>query len=474
MEVTAMTTAHTPMSPSAGYPVRVTGRLDEHLSRWLWLVKWLLVLPHVLVLAVLWLGFVVLTAASMFAILFTGRYPRPLFTYNVGVLRWTWRVGYYAYSALGTDEYPPFTLEDRPDYPARLEIAYPEHLSRGLALVKWWLLAIPHYLVVGLFVGGGAYVATREDGVGGMGLIGLLVLFAGVALLVRGQYPRTIFDFVLGMNRWALRVAAYAGLMTDQYPPFRLDLGGSDPGAVTVAPPPPPVEPAAPAPGGGWTAGRVTGVVLGSIGLLVGLGLTAAGGGLLVLDGPVRSSDGFVLTDYESVASPTAAIETRLHLPVEGPDWFYAPEQLGTVRIDVVASGETPVFVGIAARDDAATFLTGTAYDELSAVEPDPLYTRRGGTGTETGVPAAAPWWVAAEEGVGALSLTWQAAEGDWAVVLLNADGSPGVAAEVRVGATLPHIDELGAGLLAAGLIVLIGSALAVGLAVSAASGRRG
>ena len=176
----------------------------------------------------LWAAFVVMSIVAFFAILFTGRYPRGIFDFNVGVLRWTWRVVFCSYGALGTDRYPPFTLDEVADYPAKLEVDYPERLSRGLVLIKWWLLVIPQYVIVAILVGGGGWFVWWDNGAWGPGLIAVLVLIAGVALLFTTRYPRGIFDFVLGLDRWVFRVAAYAGLMTDRYPPFRLDQGGAD------------------------------------------------------------------------------------------------------------------------------------------------------------------------------------------------------------------------------------------------------
>jgi hypothetical protein len=222
------------------YPVLVEGDLDPNVSRWMWLVKWLLAIPHYIVLAVLWFVLFLLTVVAFFAILFTGRYPRSLFDFNVGVLRWTWRVGFYSYSALGTDRYPPFSLQPD-DYPARLEVAYPEQLSRGLVLVKWWLLAIPHYIIVGFFTSGLVWWAEDFDGgaalrIGG-GLIGVLVFVAAVVLLFTGRYPGGLFDLIMGMNRWVFRVGAYALLMRDEYPPFHFDMGGREPAVGTPAAP---------------------------------------------------------------------------------------------------------------------------------------------------------------------------------------------------------------------------------------------
>lgn len=229
------------MTDQLPYPARLDGHLDPRMSRWLWLVKWILAIPHFFVLLFLWIAAFFVTVIAGFAILFTGRYPRALFDFNVGVFRWTWRVSFYTFNAFGTDRYPPFSLQPDPTYPANVEVDYPERLSRGLVLVKWWLLAIPQYLVVAILAGGWGGTTA---GFGG-GLISLLAFIGAVVLLFTAQYPKSIFDLVIGFNRWCFRVLAYAALMRDEYPPFRLDLGESDPGSLAVlpsAPEPTPVQ----------------------------------------------------------------------------------------------------------------------------------------------------------------------------------------------------------------------------------------
>ncbi len=236
------------------YPAQLTGVLDPGLSRWLWLVKWLLAIPHFIILAGLWMAFAITTVIAFFAILFTGRYPRSLFNFNVGVLRWNWRVSFYSYSALATDRYPPFTLA-RTDYPADFSVEYPERLSHGLVLVKWWLLAIPHYLIVSALVGGAGWWTgwwgwrwgwERWDGpnpASGISLLTVLVLIAAVILLFTNRFRIALFDFIMGINRWLYRVTTYAALLRDEYPPFRLDTGPVEPEPVAIEPTsaPPPV-----------------------------------------------------------------------------------------------------------------------------------------------------------------------------------------------------------------------------------------
>jgi len=194
---------------STTYPVSLRGELTTPLSRWLWLVKWFLAIPHFIVLGFLSIASFVLWVIAFFAILFTGKYPKGLFDINVGVMRWHWRVGFYCYQAMGTDKYPPFSLDPDPNYPADLDVQYPEKLTNWKVLVKW-LLAIPHWIIVGIFNSGRG------------GVIILLAIVCCLVLLFKGKYPEDLFKIIIGMNRWTYRVIAYV-MMRDEYPPFQLD-----------------------------------------------------------------------------------------------------------------------------------------------------------------------------------------------------------------------------------------------------------
>lgn len=420
--------------------------------------KWLLVLPHYVALAFLWLAFTVLSIVAFASILTTGRYPRGVFDFNVGVLRWSWRVAYYAYGALGTDRYPPFTLHDVPDYPAHLEVDYPEHVSRGLVLVKWWLLAIPHYVVVGLLIGGTWYAARDGQGeplVWGAGLIGLLVLVAGATLLFTGRYPQPLFDLLLGLNRWVLRVAGYAGLMTDRYPPFSLVQGGHEPGAATLVLPPTRGSSDAPdaasdATNGkppsahrptGWTAGRVVSVTLGALLITLSVGAGVPFGVMVASEGGERDADGFVTSDVQELGTPTyAVVSSHLALHVDAPTDFTPGALLGDTRVTVTPKNDRSVFVGLAPTAEVDRYLEGVERAELKSTDDGRPALDPSGGAAPTTPPAQADIWTAQSTGIGPQSLTWTPAQGDWTVVVMNADAGAGVEVGATVGAELPAL----------------------------------
>jgi hypothetical protein len=223
---------------STFYPVRVRADLDPALSRWQCLVKWILAIPHYIALFFLHIAVVVVTVIAFFAILITGKYPRALFDFSLGVMRWRWRVAFYALLALGTDKYPPFSLQSRADYPADLEVDYPERLSRGLVLIKSWLLAIPHYLILfAIFTGGWRLLRLDPNEFVAYDLpplIVILLIIAVVGLLFTGRYPKGLYDLLIGINRWSIRVRVYASLLRDDYPPLRLDTGPREAGSSTL------------------------------------------------------------------------------------------------------------------------------------------------------------------------------------------------------------------------------------------------
>ncbi|MBF4767142.1 DUF4389 domain-containing protein [Nocardioides agariphilus] len=456
------------------YPVHVDARLDSEVSRWLWLLKWLLAIPHYVVLAFLWVAFVVLSVVAFFAILFTGRYPRAIFDFNVGVLRWQWRVSYYAYGALGTDRYPPFTLRDDPDYPAHLEVDYPQRLSRGLVLVKWWLLAIPHYLIVGLLVGGtGYYIGNADDRshLAATGLIPLLAFVAGVVLLFTGRYPQPLFDFLLGLNRWVLRVAGYAALMTDTYPPFRLDQGGHEdgrgtltlePGPTSPAPPPPPAGPPPQSTVSRWTTRRIVSLLAGCVLVFVTLGLAVPGAALLVADQAARDHDGFLMSPEQSLRTTTYAITSAEQMQVDAPAEVTPAAFLGDLKITAVANDPTAVFIGIGPKAAVESYLAGVRHVTLVDLrDGEPVYRTTPGL-APTATPQSQNFWAASASGPGTQEVTWTPASGEWSALVMNADASRAVDVTVTAGAEVPALHWIVAVLLALAALSLAGAVVLI------------
>ena len=189
---------------AADYPVRFDVEYPERLSRWKIFVKWLLAIPHFIIVALLQTVGGVLVLIAFFSILFTKKWPRGLFDFTLQIERWTMNTVAYALT-LQRDEYPPFSGEPG-EYPVRLEVDYDDNLSRWMIFVKW-LLILPHLIVL-VFLAIAAYV---------------VVFIAFFVILFTGRFPRGMFDFVTGVLRWSIRVNAYAHwLMTDRYPPFSL------------------------------------------------------------------------------------------------------------------------------------------------------------------------------------------------------------------------------------------------------------
>ena len=335
-------------------------------------------------------------------------------------------------------------------------------------LIKWWLLAIPHYLIVGLFAGGGAFAVTRlgdqHGNWAGGGLIGILVLIAAVTLAITGRYPYSIFGFVLGMNRWVLRVAAYAGLMTDEYPPFRFDAGGADPGTVIVGPggdtagasPTTPYVGAHDAEGqepqhelrpgqSGWTGGRIACVAVGAVLLLAATGLLAGGAGSLWADQAKRQG-GYVTSESVTYTTGGRALASEaIRVPGSGLDGR-GGRIVGKVRIRVTATEpRTPVFVGLARDGDAGKYLAGVQHTTIRNISSVGVGVLTKGTQVPA-VPASVPIWAVSSAGLGTQTIVTTITRGAWTVVIMNPDASPGLTVRADVGATAPGLPWVAGG----------------------------
>jgi roadblock/LC7 domain-containing protein len=196
------------MATAAVYAATLNLEADREIARWRPVVQWILAVPHLVVVDALSTLRGILSLISAVAVVFTGRIPRPLFDAITMTYRYEWRA--LSYAAFLTDEYPPFEFmpaaaDDGHHKDTGLAIAYPEHLNRWKPLYKW-VLAIPHYVVC---------LALALASV-------VTILWSGVAVVVTGTYPARSQRFLVGAYRYGLRVQAYVGPLTDQYPPFRL------------------------------------------------------------------------------------------------------------------------------------------------------------------------------------------------------------------------------------------------------------
>jgi Domain of unknown function (DUF4389) len=187
--------------PSPDHPARLEIAYPAELNRWLPLIKWLLVIPHFIVLFFVAIGAFFVAIFAFFAVLFTGRYPRGAFDYMAGTLRWAYRV--FVYMHLMVDPYPPFSLADDPGYPVRLHVDYPERIARWRPLVQW-LLVYPYLIVASVL-----YWLTA-----------ILAFIAFFTIIFTKKIPRGMFELMVPGLRWHARGSAYAYFMVDRYPPW--------------------------------------------------------------------------------------------------------------------------------------------------------------------------------------------------------------------------------------------------------------
>jgi Domain of unknown function (DUF4389) len=310
------------------------------------------------------------------------------------------------------------------------------------------------------FVGGG--VLGLWGGASSLGLIGLLVLIGAVLLLVRGTYPRSIFDLVLGLNRWVLRVVAYAALMSTEYPPFRIDAGEDDLAAAIAMPSVSAMTEAAEHSPVTWGPRRIAATVLTSLTALLGIAAIVAGGAALVFDQTQRNPSGYLTSGAAPYSTGTYALESDSYHAGTAAEWFVARGLLGTIRIDSVSN--RPVFVGIAPANAANQYLANVAHAEAAdlGAQSSDFHAHPGAA--PAALPAAQHFWAAHASGSGDQTLTWKVRSRNWRVIVMNANGTRDVTSELSIGASFPHLQTIGIAALGAGLLILLlsGSALYV------------
>jgi hypothetical protein len=216
------------------------------------------------------------------------------------------------------------------------------------------------------------------------------------------------------------------------------------------------------------SAGRVALIILGSIGALFGLALLAGGGTLLWADRTHRE-DGYLTTPTERFATSTYALtRTRLEVDGGGPDWVWNDDWFGKIRIrGQSAAGGKPLFIGIGPQAAVARYLGRVAHADVEDIDVDPFRVdyRPISGGAPQRPPTAEEFWSVSASGQGTQTVTWKVREGEWSAVLMNADGSRHVVADLDLGAKLSFVLWLAIGVLIAGALVLVGSVALILLA---------
>jgi len=227
--------------------------------------------------------------------------------------------------------------------------------------------------------------------------------------------------------------------------------------------PSPPATAARPA---GWTAGRVTTLVIGGLLVLVSIGLLGIGGTALWVDLTQRDPAGYVTTDVHAFSTSGSALVTDpVELDSPGVGWLYSSVVLGEVRIRVTPAGsDSPVFVGIGPSNDVDRYLAGVNHTLISEFWGNQVQTIEGGA--TVSAPGTQDFWVASASGPEAQTLTWDPANGWWTVVVMNADGRRDIGVDTDLGATYPALLGIAIGSLVAGGIFLVGGALLIGGAI--------
>lgn len=243
-----------------------------------------------------------------------------------------------------------------------------------------------------------------------------------------------------------------------------------DPEAQSGGPAATPAEPATPAVRPGWTGGRVTALVIGSILILISLGLLGGGATVLWVDLAHRDATGYVTSGVHHYSSAGSALTTeRIDLGSPGMGRVYGPAPLDKVRIRVTpASSGVPVFVGIAPSADVDRYLAGVKQTRISDFWTDRVTTIEGGT--PASAPGAQSFWVVSSTGTGTRTVEWIPASGSWTVVVMNADGRSGVDVGTDFGARVPALLWIAVGLLVAGAVFAVGGALLIAGAIRRAS----